>query len=616
MPAAWPAALERLGFDPALAAVAELVARTPPGLDREDRRALALLLLLALVAAQAGHTRLAIRGPGAEETAAWAAELAGPDCDPAALLARPGLALAWGPPAARKPLAHGEEPDGRAWLATLRLAAAEARVALGFRARLGPAPEAALPEGLFNHPVALSAEQAAAVRRAVAAPCTLITGGPGTGKTSIVVAILRAALALGFAPSEIGLAAPTGKAAQRLGESLRSTLARIDEPDAADLALRDQLPEPQTLHRLLAFLPARSAFRHDRGNPLPHRLVVVDESSMVGLELMDGLLQALPEGARLVLLGDAGQLPSVEAGAAFRDLVGALPGTTVRLTHSYRMDAGDPDGRSVLGTAHALREGREADLAAPGLLSVREDPAGLQGRGAELLEADGAALRAFLADWLDRELLGQPGFTAAADRIYRTGGEGWAEGDAAGLEALFRAHERARLLCPLRAGGGLRTTEGLNLHLHGRFRAAAGSGPDRDIGFYAGEPVMVLANDYRHGLFNGDQGVVVMARLADGIHQMAVFRTQDGFRGLPLRPLRGQLDLAYAFTVHKAQGSEFDRIALVLPDHASPLLTREVVYTALTRARKAATILGSRANLAAACRAGTFRNTGLADLLA
>ena len=132
----------------------------------------------------------------------------------------------------------------------------------------------------------------------------------------------------------------------------------------------------------------------------------------------------------------------------------------------------------------------------------------------------------------------------------------------------------------------------------------------RGVAVYAGEPVMVTRNDYRHGLFNGDQGILVKARQEGGIHQAVVFRTSGGFRALPYRPLQPQLELAWALTVHKAQGSEFDRVVLVLPSADSPLLTREILYTALTRARTSATILGSREALQAACQQTTLRCTG------
>lgn len=626
IPLAWRETLDRLGIGPELLAVAMAFSQTPQELDREDRRALALLALMVLMAARDGHTRLPLSGPGADETAALAATLAGPGVDLQGLLARPSLGIAWGPAGSGKPLIFGEGAGGESWLTTLRLYHAEERIAHAVLTRLGPLPgtgqerssasEPPLLEALVSLPVALSHEQREAVRRAVTSALTLITGGPGTGKTSIVVAILRAAAHAGIPPSDIALTAPTGKAAQRLGESLRGTLARLSAPDPADQDLLDHLPEPQTLHRMLAYLPSRGAFRHHRHNPLPFRLVVVDESSMVGLELMDGLLLAMPPGAQLVLLGDAEQLPSVEAGAVFRDLVASLPAATVRLTHSYRMDVGDPDGRSVLGTALALREGRDADLEGPGLLAVRSDLSLLQGHGAEAVDLDHATLGTFLDDWMALEILGQTGFQEAAARIYEPGPEGWAQGDVEALGILFQTFERARILCPLRVGGGLRGVEALNLYLHARLQASTHVPLDRDLSFYAGEPVMVRANDYRHGLFNGDQGVVVKAREADGIHQRVVFRTQIGFRGLGLRALRGQLEWAYALTVHKAQGSEFDRIALVLPDHAGRLLTREVVYTALTRARRSATILGTRASLTAASKATTFRSTGLADHLA
>lgn len=615
---AWRETLVRLGQGPELLTLAETFAGIPPGLDGQDRQALALVALLVLLSTQDGHTRLPLTD-SSEEAQARLTLFAGSEVSLADLLDRPALSVAFGAPGA--PL----RPFVRtgAWLASARLHAAELRLAAAIRPRTdagldGSATGGAEPadlEELLQAPVRLSEEQRQAVRRAVHAPFTLLTGGPGTGKTSIVVAILRAALHLGFAPAEIALAAPTGKAAQRMGESIRGTLARIASPSAGDRQLLENLPEPQTLHRLLAFLPFRQTFRHHRNNPLPHRLVIVDESSMVGLELMDGLAGALDPAARLVLLGDAEQLPSVEAGAVFRDLVDALPDATLRLTHSYRMDAANPDGRSVLLAAQALRSGDATALDAEGALATRATIADLQGRGAEHAEVDDPSLRTFLQHYLDQEILQQPGFREAAERIYPHDGDTWAAGDEAALEALFRAHEHAKILCPLRETPGLRSVAGLNQWLHHLAGREAAGALDRDLTVYAGEPVMVTLNDYRRGLFNGDQGLVVKARQEDGVHQAVAFRTSTGFRLLPYRPLQPQLELAWALTVHKAQGSEFDRVVLVLPPADSPLLTREILYTALTRARTGATILGARAALEAGLGQTSRRFTGLGPAL-
>lgn len=618
-PRAWRETLARMGHGPELLTLAATFAAIPPGLDGQDREALALVALLALLSAQDGHTRLPLAGLGSEEAQARLALFTGSDVSLTDLLDRPTLAVAFGAPGA--PL----RPFVRtgAWLASARLHAAELRLAAAIRARTAACAtgETQHPDlgDLLEAPVLLSGEQREAVRRAVHAPLTLLTGGPGTGKTSIVVAILRAAMRLGFDPTGIALAAPTGKAAQRMGESIRGTLGRIASPGDEDRRLLEHLPEPQTLHRLLAFLPFRQTFRHHRNNPLPHRLVIVDESSMVGLELMDGLTGALDPAARLVLLGDAEQLPSVEAGAVFRDLVEALPGATLRLTHSYRMDAANPAGRSVLLAARALRAGDAAALDAEGALATWMALAGLQGFGAEHAEVDDPSLRVFLQRYLDQEILQQPGFREAAERIYQRDGqhdgEAWAAGDETALEALFRAHEHARILCPLRETPSLRSVAGLNQRLHHLAGREAAGALDRDLAVYAGEPVMATVNDYRRGLFNGDQGIVVKVRLEDGVHQAVAFRTATGFRLLPYRPLQPQLELAWALTVHKAQGSEFDRVILVLPPADSPLLTREILYTALTRARTAATILGARAALEAGLRQTSQRFTGLGPTL-
>ncbi|WP_243382325.1 exodeoxyribonuclease V subunit alpha [Geothrix alkalitolerans] len=614
-PKAWRETLVRMGHGPELLTLAETFAGIPPGLERQDRDALTLVALLVLLSTQDGHTRLPLAGPGGEEAQARLALFTGSEVPLTDLLDRPALSVAFGAPGepARPFVRTGE------WLASARLHAAERQLAetIGSRTAAAPAGEVEHPGvgDLLEAPVLLSQEQRQAVSRAIRAPFALLTGGPGTGKTSIVVAILRAAMRLGFDPSEIALAAPTGKAAQRMGESIRGTLGRIASPSDEDRRFLENLPEPQTLHRLLAFLPFRQTFRHHRNNPLPQRLVIVDEGSMVGLDLMDGLAGALDPQARLVLLGDAEQLPSVEAGAVFRDLVEALPEATLRLTHSYRMDAANPDGRSVLLTAQALRAGDTAALDAEGALATRPSAADLQGHGAEHADVDDAALRAFLREYLEREILDHPGFREASDRIYHHDGGAWAAGDEAALEALFRAHEHAKILCPLRETPGLRSVAGLNQRLHHLAGREAAGALDRDLAVYAGEPVMVTLNDYRRGLFNGDQGVVVKARQEEGIHQAVAFRTTTGFRLLPYRPLQPQLELAWALTVHKAQGSEFDRVVLVLPPADSPLLTREILYTALTRARTAATILGTRAALDAGMEQTSRRFTGLGAAL-
>ena len=617
---AWRETLLRLGHEPELLTLALTLAQTPPSFVSEDREALALMALLTLLAAKEGHTRLPLSGPGAEDTQARMALFAPPGTTLPGLLDRPGLASAWAAPGSHStPFIRTAD-----WLASTRFHGAEERLASELRetVRRGPAgcfhQDLPLPDfsDLLEAPVALSGEQRQAVTKSVAGPLTLITGGPGTGKTSIVVAILRAALRAGLAPEDIALAAPTGKAAQRITESLNGTLERLETPNGEDLRLLGALPEAQTLHRLLAFLPSRQSFRHHRNNPLPHRLVVIDESSMIGLEMMDGLLQALSPDTRLVLLGDAEQLPSVEPGAVFRDLVAALPETAICLNHSYRMDTANPAGRSVLLTARALRAGDQTAMDAPEALLTRASCADLTGRGAEHVEVEDQALKAYLATYLKAEVLEQAGFREASQRSYRQEGGTWAKGDEAALDVLFRTHERVRLLCPLREVPSLRSTAGLNASLHHLVRLETGQALDRDLAVYAGEPVMVTLNDYQRGLFNGDQGIVVRAHLDGGIHQAVVFRTAGGFRLLSYRPLQPQLELAWALTVHKAQGSEFDRLVLVLPPPDSPLLTREILYTALTRARSGATILGSRTSLEVGLSQTSLRFTGLAKALA
>lgn len=577
MPA--PEAWSRASGDPGLAALAGEVAGLQPDLDGPFRRRLHLLITLLLTAQAEGSTRLPLAGPELEARHLAFGEA---PVDWAAFLDDPRLG----------PLVGGPE-DGRPLvrlgmnLASLRMVASERAVLARIRAMgavSGPALEA--PEALLSQPLPLSPEQRTAVAGALGGALTLITGGPGTGKTAILSALVRSLLASGLEADQIALAAPTGRAAQRMGQAL----AGIEGAG---------LPEPRTLHRLLGWDGRSRRFRHGPGRPLRVRALLIDEASMVGLELMEALLGALPAGAKLVLLGDADQLPSVEAGAVFRDLVAAWPQRTFRLTHSHRMDAADPGGRAILAAARAIGEGRGPELEA----ASADGPFGAPGISTR--PADEASLKAFLGAWLGASL-----DLAPPTLHLQEGGLGME--DAATLAGLLARFEPVRLLCLLREGPSLRSSDGINAYLHAE--AAKRLRLDSQSPFLPGEPVMARHNDYARGLFNGDQGLVVRVIREGGPRLEAVFPRPEGPLFFPLDAIQAGLEHAYALTVHKAQGSEFERVALVLPEGDHPLLTREILYTALTRAKRSVIILGDPALLALGASRPMRREGGFGGL--
>jgi len=585
IPDTWFRVLARFNLEPACAQVALELASMPRGLEASPRRHLALAALFLLAVQAQGSTRLDLNGPDLELLKRL---FEAQDLDLPSLLADPRVAPLVGSGGEIRPLML---EDGL--LSTGRLRAAERGLAARIRARAGRGlePSAGLDEDILVHPVQLSEEQRDAVRRAVNGPLTLITGGPGTGKTSIVRAMLGAFLQRGLEPAEIALTAPTGRAATRMGESLGAA------PEVGGLGAR-------TLHRLLGWDQSRCRF-HGR-NPLQARLVVVDEASMVSLELMASLMEALRPDATLVLLGDAEQLPSVEAGSAFRDLVEALPECTARLTRSYRMDPQDPGGRAILLAAQALREGRCGEEVLPNL----ENPGALPSLGAHVMDADREEVAEFLRRWSEELWSGD--LAAELQEPLRQGPEGWAPGQEARLTRLFGRFGRRRILCPLRTAPALQGVESINAFLHERWRSLTGKGLAKELAFLPGEPVVMRRNDYRRGIFNGDPGLVLRMSGAGGeLHQVVVFAQGESFIAFPISPLLPDLELGYAGTVHRAQGSEFDHVALVLPREDGPLMTREILYTALTRARKSAVILGSREGLERAAERAIHRATGL-----
>ncbi|HVV83549.1 MAG TPA: exodeoxyribonuclease V subunit alpha [Kofleriaceae bacterium] len=598
----------------------ELVGWSPWRSD-DERTRFGVFALALLLAVRQGSTRLPLdpKGPGARliEQVARAAGLER-EVEPkkvlAAIAAMGGaMDRVLGPPPVDERATPLVLDDGcvylhRMWWLEDRLAAALAP-RLGVRACGEEAAAGAVER--VRASAGLTDEQAAAARAALGFGLSVITGGPGTGKTATLAAIVRALRHLGVAVADLALAAPTGKAAHRMTQALAAALAKAGAAGDVDAELAAAPPVASTLHRLLGAQPG-GGFRHDDQNPVPVRVVIVDEASMIDLALMERLVRSLAPGARLVLLGDAHQLPSVDAGQILADLLATADGApwAVTLTRSFRMDAGTAGGRAILAAAEAVDAGDAARLtratAGAGKLAVRRARADqVNGDGVELLEAGTRGALDYVDHWWrTRNELVLP----YARREYRRrADQTWDAEAAVALDRLLALHESARLLTVTRIGD----TGAIALSARCHQRALALTTVTGAPELLPGEPVMHTRNDYARGLWNGDQGVIVRVVDDHGHHYRAVFRRGGELVPFPIEALRGGLELAWAMTVHKSQGSELDQVALVLPDDDSPLATRELVYTALTRARHGVAIVGREAHLAAAIARLSTRSTGL-----
>jgi exodeoxyribonuclease V alpha subunit len=417
-------------------------------------------------------------------------------------------------------------------------------------------------------------EQRRAAEVALAQSLTVLTGGPGTGKTTTVARLLallaeQAALA-GRPPLRIALAAPTGKAAARLLEAVRSELDKLDAQD------RDRLPEltASTLHRLLRPRPDNaSRFRHHRENRLPHDVIVVDETSMVSLTLMARLLEAVRTDSRLILVGDPDQLASVEAGAVLADLVDGLGARTgvriAALQTSHRF------GASIGTLASAIRDG-DAD------------------RAVEVLRDGGEHI-----EWLAVDDPGERLQSVLLPHALRLR-EAAVLGDARAAAGTLDEH---RLLCAHRRGPS--GVAYWNRQVERWLTDATGEPIWAE--WYAGRPVLVTANDYGRKLYNGDTGVAVVRgeslTVAIGEQEFAAGRLSD-------------VETMHAMTIHKSQGSQADEVTVLLPAEESRLLTRELFYTAVTRAKSRVRVVGTEASVRAAVARRAVRASGLARRLA
>lgn len=420
-------------------------------------------------------------------------------------------------------------------------------------------------------------EQRAAAEIAVSQAVTVLTGGPGTGKTTTIARLLALFLEhaerAGMPPPRIALAAPTGKAAARLAEAVAAGARRLGAADRARLAGLSGT----TLHRLLGPRPDTSVrFKHNRANRLPHDVIVVDETSMVSLTMMARLAEAVRPDSRLILVGDPDQLASVEAGAVLADLVDGLSArgdvrvAALRTPHRY--------GTSIGALAEAIRVG-DAD------------------RVVELLAAGGEHV-----EWVDAQ---RPGdrlrevLVAHALRLRSAALLGAAD------EALATLDEH-RLLCAHREGpyGATHWNTLVQKWI------AEATGQPAWSQWYAGRPLLVTANDYGLRLYNGDTGVAVAG--AEGLR--AVIAGASGPLDFATSRL-GEVETMHAMTIHKSQGSQADEVTVLIPPEDSRLLTRELFYTAVTRAQTKVRVVGPEASVRAAIERRAMRATGLRQRL-
>jgi exodeoxyribonuclease V alpha subunit len=452
--------------------------------------------------------------------------------------------------------------------------------------------------------------QARAAALALVRDLLLVTGGPGTGKTTTLARLLALLAAqhraLGDTPPRVALAAPTGRAAERMAQSMAKAIDDMRR-QGIDPVLLDGLPtQARTLHRLLGTIPDRPRFRHDAEHPLAYDVIVIDEASMVDLPLMCKLVDAVPDGAALILVGDPDQLPSVEAGdvlAAIVQAAGEGDALPAAIEAQLAPLLGPPATGDLFSAGNAsplaghrvhLRRGWRQSSALELFPLADAVRTGDGERALALLQAGTLRGVHFHAGAHD------PLATATRETLLSP----WRElAGATDAEAALQLAARTRLLTALREGAQGATQ--LNARIE---EALAGAQRER---YFHGRLLLVTENSYRHGLFNGDIGVCL--RDAGGA-VVAWFAGGGGVRGFHPAALPAHSG-AFAMTVHKAQGSEFDTAWLQLPRQDARTLSRELVYTALTRAKSALHVCGDADVLRAALARHALRVSGLAHRL-
>lgn len=417
-------------------------------------------------------------------------------------------------------------------------------------------------------------DQQRAVSLALTKKFCIISGGPGTGKTTLIVSILSQMLHHHGPDLRIALAAPTGKAALRMQESIKVQLEAMH----LEASLAARFPaQATTLHRLLGLGRRRGRTTSRRSDPLGFDVVVVDEASMIDLAMMWRLVNALKKGARLILLGDRDQLASVESGAVLADCIDSLPDNVARLEKSYRFN------QAIAQLANNIKTGASEKA------------------WKSIIETENSVISAAPADWLDACIDGYRDFLHMAEETT----------DPGRYDAVFDRFNKFRVLCALRKGPY--GAEEINLRIE---QALRGMKINTDVdGWYPGKPVLISRNDYDLDLYNGDIGICLPDFTSNGVLRLWFEGTDGSFK--KISPAQVPLhEPGWALTIHKSQGSEFEEVVVVLPELDSPVLCRELLYTAVTRARAKLSLVAQEDIFKSSVEKKTLRYSGLAERLA
>jgi len=452
-------------------------------------------------------------------------------------------------------------------------------------------------------------DQLRAINVALTKRFAVISGGPGTGKTYTIAQIILYLQRLSAGRNlKIKLAAPTGKAAARLQEALDKAFETLQK---AGREIPADVISAQTIHRLLGAIPGKTRFLFNNKRQLPADVVIVDEASMIDLALMAKLVQAVPAPARLILVGDKDQLASVEAGAVLGDICGGLQGDYIR--EKVPGNNGKPN---------FVRAGHRSDFKAHIVVlkkNYRFDAnSGIDELSAAVNAGDIDRTLDFLQNKSKHDIVLKPfsmhnDIEAALERLVM---EKIAPiFNMRDAQKALKQMNTLKILTPLRKGpvGVQALNQGVEQILvrHDVIEPHKGT----SLGWYAGRPVMITCNDYYRNLFNGDVGIAmnITSRRAQAL-QVFFPDSQQGCKSLVPEQLPAH-ETVYAMTVHKSQGTEFDLVVLVLPDIDVPLLTRELLYTAVTRARQRVEIWGRSDILKKAISRRIRRASGLKQAL-